>query len=53
VPTANTPTADVDIPPEPATVVNDDPAAPDTTVALDDVADVGEPNRALYEPGVK
>ena len=53
VPTTSAPTAEVDVPPEPLTVVSDDPAAPETTVALDDVADVRDPNRALYEPGVK
>jgi hypothetical protein len=53
VPTTSAPAAEVDVPPEPLTVVSDDPAAPETTVALDDVADVRDPNRALYEPGAK
>ncbi len=38
VPTASTFTADVDVPLVAEVVVNEDPAAPETTVALVDVA---------------
>jgi hypothetical protein len=53
VPTASTSTADVEVPLTAEVVVNEDPAAPETTVALVDVAVPVVGNDTLYEPGAR